>query len=242
MSATFVSPAQLAEDLGLGEDEWASVTMQSTFPIENRPIVIQKVASVTNKTKEESWPKIVKGLDGILEENPGVRVLVHTVSYKLTKHVYETSRSDRLLTYSNAGERESALAEFLKRDDAVLLAPSFERGVDLPEEDCELIVIAKVPYPYLGDKQINARMYSKGGKVWYAVQTIRSIVQMTGRGMRSKDDWCDTFILDSQFMRLWREHKQLFPEWWRESLVLSSTDPKYAVLREAVEKRKAGRR
>jgi Rad3-related DNA helicase len=145
------------------------------------------------------------------------------------------------LTYRNAGEREATLERFLTTPDAVLLAPSFERGVDLPEEACEIIIIAKVPYPYLGDKQIAAKLYSKGGKTWYAVQTIRAIVQMCGRGMRSTDDWCDTYILDAQFKKLWRDHGRLFPQWFREAVALSQTDPKYAHLIDAAEERKSNR-
>jgi Rad3-related DNA helicase len=122
------------------------------------------------------------------------------------------------------------LDKFLSIEDAVLLAPSFERGIDLPEEDCQVIIIAKVPYPYLGDKQISARMRTRGGQTWYAVQTIRSIAQMTGRGMRSAGDWCDTYVLDAQFRRIYKDHKRLFPKWWRESLVLSMTNPKYRPL------------
>jgi Rad3-related DNA helicase len=84
-------------------------------------------------------------------------------------------------------------------------------------------------------------MYGKGGQVWYAVQTIRAIAQMTGRGMRSKDDWCDVFIMDSQFKRLFREHKRLFPKWWRDSLVLSMNDPKNKPMVKAMRERRDGR-
>jgi Rad3-related DNA helicase len=241
MTATLISPEQTALDLGLEDDEWEVVHIDSTFPPENRPVIVDPVARMTMKTKDEAWPLMVERIDEILDENPGVRVLVHTVSYALTEHIFYNSKSGRLLTYRNAGEREETLERFLATSDAVLLAPSFERGVDLPEEACEIIIIAKVPYPYLGDKQIAAKLYSKGGKTWYAVQTIRAIVQMCGRGMRSQDDWCDTYILDAQFKKLWRDHKRLFPKWFREAVAMSQTDPKYAHLIDAAEERRAGR-
>ena len=191
MTATLISPEQTAMDLGLEDDDWEVVQMDSTFPPENRPVIVDPVARMTMKTEDVAWPKMVVRIDEILDENPGVRILVHTVSYRLTEYLYNHSKSGRLLTYRNASEREATLERFLETPDAVLLAPSFDRGVDLPEEACEVIIIAKVPYPYLGDKQIKAKLYSKGGKTWYAVQTIRAIVQMCGRGMRSSDDWCD---------------------------------------------------
>ncbi len=242
MTATLISPEQMAIDLGLEDDEWEVVQIGSTFDPERRPVIVDPVASMTAKTKDKSYPKIVTRIDELLDENPGVRILIHTVSYALTEYIFHQSKSGRLLTYRNAGEREATLERFLAIDDAVLLAPSFERGVDLPAEKCEVIIIAKVPFPYLGDKQIAARLHSKGGKTWYAVQTIRAIVQMCGRGMRSKDDWCDTYILDSQFKRLWKNHRRLFPKWFREAVALSMTDPKYKHLIDAAEERRAGRR
>jgi Rad3-related DNA helicase len=93
-----------------------------------------------------------------------------------------------------------------------------DRGVDLPDEQCRVVIIAKVPYPYLGDRQVNARLHSKGGQVWYNVQTVRSIVQMTGRGVRHEDDWCVSYIIDSQFNNLWSRGRGLFPLWWKEAM------------------------
>ena len=241
MSATFVSPAQTAENLGLGDDEWAVVEMPSTFPVENRPVFVEGVAPMTNKTKEMAWPKMVEGIDDIVAQNPNARILVHTVSYQLTNYIFEQSTSGRMMRYRNAQERGSVLEEFLSVDDAVLLAPSFDRGIDLPQDDCQVIIIAKLPYPYIGDKQVAARLYKKGGQTWYAVETIKSIVQMTGRAMRSHDDTCDSFILDSTFKRLYRENKRLFPKWWTSALVLSKTDPKYRPLIAAARERREKR-
>jgi Rad3-related DNA helicase len=50
------------------------------------------------------------------------------------------------------------------------------------------------------------------------VQTIREIVQMTGRGVRSETDSCTTYIIDGAFGKLWTRNKSLFPSWWREAV------------------------
>ena len=83
------------------------------------------------------------------------------------------------------------------------------------------MIVCKVPYPYLGDKQVAARAYTAGGNLWYQVATIRSLVQMTGRGVRHEDDHCATYLLDGQFMTLWQKSKSLFPKWWAEALDFS---------------------
>jgi Rad3-related DNA helicase len=100
-----------------------------------------------------------------------------------------------------------------------MFAPSLDRGIDLPYDLCGTQIIAKVPFLYLGDKQISARMHSPGGGNWYTVHTIRTIVQMSGRGMRSADDYCTTYILDSQFTtNLYKRSSNLFPQWWRDAV------------------------
>lgn len=238
MSATLVAPQQVAEDLGLRDGEWAVVQMDSVFPVERRPVFLKPKANMTYKTKDTAYPKMVAAIQQIIDDNPGKRILVHTVSYDLTQHLRNHLAPDgRIVTYWSSKERERALRDFLAQHDAVLLAPSFDRGVDLPGEDCQIIIIAKVPYPALGDKQVSARMYGYGqaGKTWYATETIRTICQMTGRGMRSADDLCDSYILDAQFMRLWHNNNTLFPRWWREAVVIDEHNPKWQAKRRSVQ-------
>ena len=81
------------------------------------------------------------------------------------------------------------------------------------------MVVAKCPFPSLGDSQVGARLHSSGGQQWYSVETIRTLVQMTGRGVRNKDDWCLTYILDSGFTsNIWKKAKHLLPAWWVEAV------------------------
>lgn len=226
MSASFISPAHEAQSLGLKDGEWAEVIVDSTFPVENRPIFYEPTASVTYKTKDKAYPVIAEKIDEIIADNQGARVLVHTVSYDLGETIYGMSQHrDRILTYRNSHERERVLAQFVETPDAVLFAPSFERGVDLPGELCSVIIVPKVPWPSLGDEQIKARMYSRGGDAWYTIQTIRSMVQMTGRGMRSPTDTCDTYVLDRNFGRILSKNKRMLPKWWSEAVVSRQGHP-----------------
>ena len=93
-----------------------------------------------------------------------------------------------------------------------------DRGIDLPDDACRVQVVAKIPFPYLGDKQVNARLYSAGGQTWYRVNTLRSLLQSTGRGVRHPDDWAITYILDQSFGKLWQQSRRIIPQWWSEGL------------------------
>ena len=89
----------------------------------------------------------------------------------------------------------------------------------MPDDLCRVQIIAKCPFPALGDKQIAARLHTEGGQLWYTVKTVRDIVQMTGRAVRHDDDWAITYIFDSSFGKsLWNRWKNLFPKWWQESV------------------------
>ena len=229
MSATIVSPEQMAADLGLEDGEWAVVNVPSTFPIERRPVLLQSVGKLSRGTKDWSYKAAADKVAEIVKHYPGERILVHTVSYELNKVIDNRLRhSGRVITYYKAADREQALNEYLATPNSVLLSPSFERGVDLPHDACRIVIVAKIPFPYLGDKQIKARTYgTRDGAQWYAVQTIRTLCQMTGRGMRSSDDWCISYILDGSFHDLYSRNKRLFPEWWSEAVVWDENDPRW---------------
>jgi Rad3-related DNA helicase len=103
----------------------------------------------------------------------------------------------------------------------VLVAPSMDRGVDLPGELCRVQVVMKLPHPYLGDAQVNARLReTEGGELWYQLETIRTLVQMTGRGVRSAEDWATTYVLDKQLVFKWDDWVRWLPEWWADAVVM----------------------
>lgn len=223
MSATTISFEQLAADLGLADDEWASVSVPSTFPVDRRPIHVAPVADLTFKTEEAEWINAAEALEVILDTHRDDAILVHTQSYRLNQRLFDHLASLKVrpvYTYRDAQGREEALAKFRSVPKAVLLAPSLQRGVSLDDESCRVVVVVKVPFSSLGDPQISKRLYSTGrsGQTWYAVKTVRALVQATGRGMRHKDDWCVTYVLDKQFIQFYRRHRWLFPQWWRDAV------------------------
>jgi ATP-dependent DNA helicase DinG len=226
MSATVISAGSLLSELGHGGNS-GLVVCPSTFPAENRPIFIRPVANMRAKEKEVEWPKLIPEIQRILDRHRGDRVLVHTHSYELANYLHQvcsaSNNSRPILTYTSASDRQSVLAQYLAEPASVLFAPSLDRGIDLPDDACRVQIIAKCPFGYLGDRQINARLHSRNGQEWYTVNAIRDLVQMCGRGVRSETDTCSTYILDSQFVsKLWGMNRLLFPKWWRDALVWRS--------------------
>lgn len=226
MSGTIISADQMADDLGLAEAglDYRFIDVPMTFPVENRPIFVVPVTQVTGKNERESWPKLAEALAGVLALHPDDRILVHAVSHRRAEFLADELRRRwprrPIVTYAKASERAGALQRYKETPGAVLVAASMDRGIDLPGDLCRVIVVCKVPYPNTLDKRVSARLYStKTGQGWYAVQAVRSLVQMTGRGVRSEDDHCISYILDHAFTaNLYRKHKALLPAWWREAI------------------------
>lgn len=218
MSATILDPKQLSKNIGL--QEYKYVELPSPFPKENRPIFFQPCASVSNKTLPTALPKIAKSVEKIMAQYPDSKILCHTVSYKIRDYLRDNIQSKRLVTHSTK-DRALVLEKF-KRSKAplVLLSPSMERGIDLPQEECRVVIITKCPFPSLGDPQISRRLHgSSDGQQWYALRTISTLIQASGRAVRSVDDHCDTYILDEQFARMYTDYKSLFPQWYREAVI-----------------------
>jgi Rad3-related DNA helicase len=202
---------------------YASVTMASAFPPASRPIYVHSVAEMTRKNKSIAYPLVAEALAKVLDRHRGDRCLVHTVSYDLNRYLMANLPTEvsRLVSYDSSSGKQRAIDRYLYREGSILLAPSLDRGIDLPGNDCRVIIVCKVPFPSLGDKQVSAKLHSPGGQLWYSVKTVRSLVQMTGRGMRSEDDYCESYILDASFMnQIWKRHKNLLPEWWKAAVDL----------------------
>ena len=216
LSATFLGSDVFCRDMGLNRAEVEWIVLPSTFPKQRRPVYYAPTQALSRKTTDFA-PLVERVVQVCKRVTP---VLVHVRSYKLAGKVIGGLEKEGIAycTYHNAGERRKAL-DWFKAQGGVLVAPSMERGVDLPYEECRGVVIAKCPFPSLGDKQVSMRLYATaGGKQWYASQTVRTIVQAAGRGMRAADDECEVWILDTQFGRLLATQKRLFPEWFREVL------------------------
>lgn len=231
MSGTTVSAEGQAEALGLEEAglKWASVEVPMLFAKENRRVVYAPMGVMTRKGQEDgAREKVLAGVLKVLARHEGDNVLVHTHTYMLAKEfsaaiAQEDSRP--VFTYTDAFGRDDALSKFKARagrGGAVLVASSMDRGVDLPGDLCRVQIVVKVPMASLGSRQVSERLRTPGGQLWYAMETVRTIMQMTGRAVRGKDDWAVTYVLDAHFGKLLKEGKRwgLFPEWWLDGLEL----------------------
>ena len=217
MSATILDGDAFCESLGIPKSEAQFISFESPFPIENRPILVNPIGSMSSRVIQDTLPKMAKAVKMILEEHKNEKGIIHCHSYKVANFLKKNIRSNRLLIHDSTN-RDDVLARHIKSDkNTVLLSPSMTEGVDLKDDCSRFQILCKVPYPYLGDKLVKKRMHK--WKWWYPLQTAKTIVQSVGRSVRHKDDFAVTYILDADWSRFYSRNKKYFPPEFRKSIV-----------------------
>jgi len=220
LSATYPPLPVLCKQLGIDIDDVEGgkiYDVPSTFDPEKAPVYLWPVASLSSSRMDTETPKIISAVKKILKRHPGVRGLLHCVSYKLGNEIIKGVGSPRLIMHTSENRHEiingfANKGQSTLPDDACLVSPSAERGLDFSDDLCRFIVVLKAPYKYLGDKIVNARLYASGpvGKLWYVADMACCVEQMAGRGVRSKDDHCSIYLLDEKINEMYTKQPSLW--------------------------------
>lgn len=229
MSATILNKDHFCKWHGITPADALYIHVKSPFKVENRPIYLKTAGRMSNKYINQTKPISIPVIKKILKKYESEKGLIHTHSHKLATYISDTIQDPRIIIYSPSAnskrdpKREQIIRKFVESEKPlVLVAPSVDEGVDFPDDLCRFQVIYKIPFPYLGDKQIMTRMKRDGH--WYAYKTVASLVQAYGRGMRNEDDYCDSYIVDQDIYGVlqerWRKCLYFIPEYFKEAIYL----------------------
>ena len=217
MSATLPPKPMMARMFNLDESDIDYVAATSTFPVENRPVYVAPVGSMTRKEQAKTLPRMGVAINRLLDNYPNDKTLIHTHTNKLRDWVVSSidrQHRHRIITHS-AYNRDKKIREYRdSKQPLIMVSPSLHSGLDCP--DLSLQVIIKVPWALLTDRWVSARMRSDPD--WYTWQAVAHITQAIGRAPRS-DDWkAKTYILDSNFAGLWNKGYEMFPRHVEEAI------------------------
>lgn len=205
-SATLIDGAQFAYELGI--NNWKGMKFRTPFPVDNRKVYPLSVGSLSREGYQNSIGPCTQKLEEILEARSHQRGIVHTASYALQEHLRKTLKPNPRYIFPQSGDSEMALKRHeSSKIPTVLFSPSMTQGVDLKDDLARFCVIFKVPYPSLGDRRVLRK--SKLNYGWYDYATAKTLIQATGRGVRSNDDWCDIFIIDAAFDKLYKKYSKM---------------------------------
>jgi len=217
-SATVPYPNDTREWLdriGLSDKKFKRITVPMFFPIENRPIYLNKIAGSMNRNDlDKTWPIAIKNIKEILKLHSKDRGVIHASSYAQCKRLQEdiggiyvhdtTDELDTVEGWINSGKR-------------VLASPAIFEGADLKDELCRFQILLKVPYAFIGDARVNYLLYKKKDQNWYNNETMIKIVQAYGRAVRSKEDFASFYVIDAAFLPFY--YKASFPNWFKEAII-----------------------
>jgi len=206
MSATIVDTKRFGELCGLSE--FGSLKIPCPFPLENRPIIYSGIGKMSAREIDASLPKLAEAVKAIMEEHKNDKGIIHCRSYKIAWYLKRAIRSRRLLIHDSSNRDDVLQKHINSKKPTVLLSPSMTEGVDLKEDLSRFQILCKVPFPYLGDKLTRKKMNKWDW--WYDLQTAKSIIQSTGRSVRSETDTAVTYILDSSWERFFDKNRSLF--------------------------------
>lgn len=193
LSATI--DVNFAQILGLDPEKTVEFSLDSTFPVEHRPIYFPKdIPTINYATKFEKSLPAIQLLDAVLQRHRNQRGIIHTSTYKVFTALQMIYGNDRRFTWVEQGANKSlALAQHRQQPDSVLVSPSMMEGVDLVDDLGRFQVIMKLPFPARSEymEALNNAMPGI-----YEMATRNSLVQAYGRAVRSEKDWAHTYVLD----------------------------------------------
>ena len=223
MSATIIDKQQFCNDLGLSSASTALVSRPSTFDAYRSPIVIDPMGSMSREYMQRTVSNMIGRINDILREHAHEKGLIHTTSMLLARTIYDNIAPDlrgRLLIAEGMVNNEQLLMQHKStRKPTVLISPSMMAGVDLEDDFARFQVVAKFPFASLGDPRVAKKMNRRNGKSWYKAKMLRSFVQECGRGTRSEEDWCVTYVLDGYVEYLMRNDMDKFDDQFKQRMI-----------------------
>ena len=216
MSATILDRILFSFINGLDEDLTSYYEIPSPFALKNRPIYYLKIGKMSFTSKEETFKKQVVWVKKILSKYKDKKGIIHTANYEITEWIKENIMDSRLLFHNTEDRNEILEKHLTSKEPTILVSPSMMEGISLDDELARFQIIMKIPFPSLASKKIKTRQKIK--PEWYSYKACLDTIQASGRGNRSTTDYCDTFILDSNFSDLLKYNSNILPQYFIDSI------------------------
>jgi Rad3-related DNA helicase len=231
MSGTIISPDIFIEELGLKPSKTIVIRVSnSSFPAKSRPLLTGVKGGLMifdkkfNGVRPTDIDKAADAIARIAKNYPKQKGLIlpytDTIESLLVNSLMDNHPeiATRLLQHTkNPHEREEVLSGFNQEaGSGILMSTYANQGYD--NEHIHFVIIVKLPFLSLADTKVRLRM--KQSEVWYQTYTVRLLLQMYGRAMRSKDDWGHVYVIDAHYDHWFRTRNinRLLPPYIQEAI------------------------
>jgi len=213
MGATINNLQSYIKPLGIKMDEVHWVDIPSTFPPENSPIYLGKDLYLNNQNLDNNLPTIARFVKAICENHPNEKGLIHSHSFKITSYLKDYLPNGRFIYREGMDSNAMILMDHRESTDpTVLVSPSMTHGVDLKDNLARFQIIIKAPYLPLTNERV--KRLAKEDPEWYLNEMLSTFQQACGRGTRSEDDHCVTYVIDAVLLRAIKENRQRLPDYF----------------------------
>lgn len=229
MSSTILNKDAFCRDLGLNPDEAAFLSLDSEFPVDNRPVVFKPIMKMNYQWNDdenyENRKKMALEIKELCELHKDESGIIHTGNFQISEwlvnelrnvvphEIYEHNPSSKV----NRGEVIDSYMQMASERPCLLISPSITEGLDLKDDLGRFAIFLKVPFPNMMDNWIKRRM--ELSREWYNRQAIIAIIQGGGRIVRTPTDHGNVYILDSSFGYLHNQVYKWLPDWWKEAFI-----------------------
>lgn len=207
------------EVLGLNRKRVLYINCESPISAHVRPIVLQDLVAVNRGNQEEATIKIAKYIEEVLApRHQGQKGLIHA-TYAQSEIFKEYLTGPRYMFHDrfNKKEQYQMFRDSPADEGRIFIASGMYEGIDLPEDLGRWQVIAKIPWPSLGNPAI--KYQAENDEDWYSWETWRIVIQACGRICRTPKDFGVSYCLDSSIQRLIRQGEHLLPQWFIEGMI-----------------------
>jgi hypothetical protein len=199
-----------------GSSIYKYLDMPSSIDKTRRPILLGNTLD-TDLSNGFSTQELANGLDNYINDlQVGGSGLIH-VTYSLNKELsdYWEHKGRHLHDKDN---KQHVLRNYIK-DGGVAIFSGMSTGINLKDDLARWNIISKLQYPNLVDVWVKKRMSLPDGKKWYELQTLRHIIQASGRTTRTENDWSVTIIADKRIHKLILNNLDKLPQSFKDSLI-----------------------
>jgi Rad3-related DNA helicase len=215
MSGTIFSKNLFCYENGLDPAETAFLRVNSTFPVENRPVVLdEQPVNLRASNWDHNFGHLIDRIRRILNRHEGDKGLIHAPSYVKAAQIAEAI-GGRAITHSSEDFIATLNGFYRSRGNEVFVSPICQQGVDFKNERARFQIITTVPYLNVGDKVV-AKMMQRN-PAWYDLKTLVVFAQMLGRPVRSETDYGISYLMDNRFPGFINRTRQWIPHWMSDS-------------------------
>jgi Rad3-related DNA helicase len=207
------------EQLGISDKKIIYIEADSPINSDRRPVSIPSEAqNMSLRNQAENLPKLAEYIQKIATEHSEEKGLIH-VTYGLAEKLKPYLQEDSRFLVHNKNNKTNVYNKFRESDKPlVLLASGMYEGIDLPYDAGRWQIIAKIPWPSLGDPAI--KFMCNEDPEYYNWECLKTVLQGCGRICRTLDDYGITYVYDSTFKRLYKDSLKsgFIPKWFANSV------------------------